>query len=86
MIGVDGSGAHIAMSLFNSVAQTEMMHVPYQGAAPAAQAAMAPAAVARRGIGTPSADEIAVRVWSARPGTNGAKIAARMTSNGIPSR
>lgn len=37
----NGSGAHIAMSLFNSVAQTEMMHVPYQGAAPAAQAAMA---------------------------------------------
>lgn len=37
----NGSGAHIAMSLFNSVAQTEMIHVPYQGAAPAAQAAMA---------------------------------------------
>jgi tripartite-type tricarboxylate transporter receptor subunit TctC len=37
----NGSGAHIAMSLFNSVAHTEMIHVPYQGAAPAAQAAMA---------------------------------------------
>jgi tripartite-type tricarboxylate transporter receptor subunit TctC len=37
----NGSGAHIAMSLFNSVAQIEMTHVPYQGAAPAAQAALA---------------------------------------------
>jgi tripartite-type tricarboxylate transporter receptor subunit TctC len=37
----NGSGAHIAMSLFSSVANVEMIHVPYQGAAPAAQAAIA---------------------------------------------
>ena len=37
----NGSGAHIAMSLFQSVTGTEMIHVPFQGAAPAAQAAMA---------------------------------------------
>jgi tripartite-type tricarboxylate transporter receptor subunit TctC len=37
----NGSGAHIAMSLFNSVTKTDMMHVPYQGAAPAAQAVVA---------------------------------------------
>jgi tripartite-type tricarboxylate transporter receptor subunit TctC len=37
-----GSGAHIAMSLFMTQARvTEMNHIPYQGAAPAAQAAMA---------------------------------------------
>lgn len=37
----NGSGAHIAMNLFTSVAQIpEMLHVPFQGAAPAAQAAM----------------------------------------------
>ncbi len=38
----NGSGAHIAMAQFLSTAQIpEMLHVPYQGAAPAAQAAMA---------------------------------------------
>jgi tripartite-type tricarboxylate transporter receptor subunit TctC len=38
----NGSGAHIAMSLFMSMAQVpQMTHIPYPGAAPAAQAAMA---------------------------------------------
>lgn len=37
----NGSGAHIAMSLFSAVANVQMVHVPYQGAAPAAQAAIA---------------------------------------------
>jgi tripartite-type tricarboxylate transporter receptor subunit TctC len=38
----NGSGAHIAMSQFMAVAQIpEMLHIPYQGAAPAAQAAIA---------------------------------------------
>ena len=34
----NGSAGHIAMAQFNMVAKTEMLHVPYQGAAPAAQA------------------------------------------------
>jgi hypothetical protein len=34
----NGSAGHIAMAQFNLVAKTEMLHVPYQGAAPAAQA------------------------------------------------
>ncbi len=37
----NGSAGHIAMSQFLLVTKTEMLHVPYQGAAPAAQAAMA---------------------------------------------
>ena len=36
----NGSAGHIAMAQFNQVTNTEMLHVPYQGAAPAAQAAM----------------------------------------------
>ena len=34
----NGSAGHVAMAQFNLVAKTEMLHVPYQGAAPAAQA------------------------------------------------
>lgn len=37
----NGSAGHIAMSQFLLVTKTDMLHVPYQGAAPAAQAAMA---------------------------------------------
>jgi len=37
----NGSAGHIAMSQFLIVTKTDMLHVPYQGAAPAAQAAMA---------------------------------------------
>ncbi len=37
----NGSSGHIAMSQFLLVTKTEMLHVPYQGAAPAAQATMA---------------------------------------------
>lgn len=37
----NGSAAHIAMAQFLLLTKTQMLHVPYQGAAPAAQAAMA---------------------------------------------
>ena len=37
----NGSAPHLAMSLFNQLAGTQMTHVPYKGGAPAIQAVMA---------------------------------------------